>query len=421
MRYILALDQGTTSSRAIVFDATGTSWRRRSRSSADLSAARLGRARPERDLGDAARRRAARRSRKAGVSARDVAAIGITNQRETTVVWDRATGRADRATRSSGRTGARRRSATQLRAARPWAARSARRPGSCSTPTSPAPRSPGCSTTCRARAQRAERGELAFGTIDSWLHLEAHRRRGARHRRDQRIAHDAVRHPHAATGTTSCSTLLDVPRAVLPQVALVERGRTARPTRDLLGAPIPIAGIAGDQQAALFGQACFSPGMAKNTYGTGCFLLHEHRQRAPSRRSNRLLTTVALAASASAPITRSRAACSSRGAAVQWLRDGLGSSRTSADIEALAASVARQRRRLLRAGVHRARRAALGSVRARRDHRAHARHDRGAHRARRARVDRVPERGRAGRDAEATPASAAASCASTAARPPTTC
>ena len=117
--------------------------------------------------------------------------------------------------------------------------------------------------------RRAERGELAFGTIDSWLVWNLTERRGARHRCDQRLPHAALR-PHRATGTTSCSRCSTC-RARCCRGSSRRRASCAEAM--LGGARVPIAGIAGDQQAALFGQACFAPGLAKNTYGTGCFLL----------------------------------------------------------------------------------------------------------------------------------------------------
>ena len=171
----------------------------------------------------------------------------------------------------------------------------------------------------------------------------------------------------------------------------------------LLGAPIPIAGIAGDQQAALFGQACTKPGMAKNTYGTGCFMLMNTGTKRIASKNN-LLTTVAWRIG-----DRTEYALEGSifiaGAVVQWLRDGLEFFRSAPEIEALAAERARHRRRLSRARVRRARRAALGSVRARHDRRPDARHDQGAHRARRARGDRAPGDGRAARRWRPTPAS----------------
>ena len=123
------------------------------------------------------------------------------------------------------------------------------------------------------------RGELAFGTIDTWLVWNLTGGARARDRPVERLAHAALRHPHAATGTTSCCALFDVPRAVLPRIVPSSRRRAV--TRRSAASHVPIAGIAGDQQAALFGQACHAPGLAKNTYGTGCFLLMNTGDAAP--------------------------------------------------------------------------------------------------------------------------------------------
>jgi glycerol kinase len=123
-----------------------------------------------------------------------------------------------------------------------------------------------------ARA-RAEAGELAFGTVDSWLIWNLTARPRARHRPQQRRAHPADEHPHAGMGRRALLRLFHIPRSVLPRI-VPSSGVLGETAPGLLGdAPIPIAGVAGDQQAATFGQACFAPGMAKNTYGTGCFML----------------------------------------------------------------------------------------------------------------------------------------------------
>ena len=375
MPYILALDQGTTSSRAIVFDHDGAIRRGRAEGvHADLSAARLGRARPAGDLGHADRASRSRRSAARRLRPRDIAAIGITNQRETTIVWDRETGRADPQRHrlagpphrgvlrpAQGRRARGARSANDRAGDRRLFLRHEARAGS--------------STTCPARAQRAERGELAFGTVDSLARLEADRRRHARHRRQQRVAHDAVQHPHAGAGTTSCCELLRRAASDAARGALLERGlRRRRDRASALPTCRSPASPAISRRRSSARRAS-TPGMAKNTYGTGCFLLMNTGTTASRRRSNSLLTTVAWKIGDRTEYALEGSVFIA-GAVVQWLRDGLGLIRTSAEVEALAASRARQRRRVSRAGVRRARRAALGSVRARHDRRAHARHDR---------------------------------------------
>ena len=313
MPYVLALDQGTTSSRAIVFDRDGAVRALGAAGvPADLPAAGLGRARRRGDLGDAARPSRARRWPRPASAPRDIAAIGITNQRETTVLWDRAHRPAARTTPSSGRTGAPRPSATSCSAAGARGADPRARPGWCSTPTSPAPSSRWLLDHVPGARARAERGELAFGTVDTWLVWKLTGGRVHVTDASQRLAHAALRHPHAATGTTSCCALLDIPRAMLPR-GRAPRSERLRRDRDrpVRRARCPIAGIAGDQQAALFGQACFAPGMAKNTYGTGCFLLMNTGDAAGARRGNSLLTTVAWQRRRADATTRSRAASSS--------------------------------------------------------------------------------------------------------------
>ena len=174
------------------------------------------------------------------------------------------------------------RGAARAPATRP---RSPQRPGCCSIRISPPPRSPGCSTTSiGARAGGARQGRLAFGTVDSVPALAADRRQGARHRRHQCRAHAAARHRHAAHGTRSCCELFGVPRGAAAGGARLRGGlrRDARPICS--AAPIRILGIAGDQQAATVGQGCFTPGMMKSTYGTGCFaLLNTGAQRGRAR------------------------------------------------------------------------------------------------------------------------------------------
>ncbi len=185
-----------------------------------------------------------------------------------------------------------------------------------------------------ARA-RAERGELAFGTIDSWLVYNL--TGGALHVTDATNASRTLLYDiHAGDWSDELLSLLDVPRAVLPEVRSSSEvyGETAE---GLFGARVPIAGIAGDQQAATFGQACLRRGMAKNTYGTGCFmLLNTGAEAVPS--ANRLLTTVAWRLGGRVDYAL-EGSIFVAGAVVQWLRDGLGVIRDSAEVEALATSV----------------------------------------------------------------------------------
>jgi glycerol kinase len=333
MSYLLALDQGTTSSRAMVFDRDGSVRGVAQKTFAqhypqpgwvehdahELLATQFDCARAA--LADA------------GIGAAKLAGLGIANQRETTILWDRRSGRAiapaivwqDRRTaadcdrlREAGhaemiraRTGLELDayfSATKLA----WLLRNV--PG--------------------AKAQ-ADAGELAFGTVDSWLvwHLTG----GALHVTDPgNASRTMLFNLHSMRWDEDFLALLDIPHAVLPTV-VASSGVCGETRADVLGAAVPIAGIAGDQQAATFGQACFAPGMAKNTYGTGCFLLmNTGTDAVPS--ANRLLTTIAWQMPGSVCYAL-EGSIFMGGAIVQWLRDGLGLIRRSADVEALAASV----------------------------------------------------------------------------------
>ena len=184
--------------------------------------------------------------------------------------------------------------------------------------------------------QRAENGELAFGTIDSWLVWQLIG--GERHVTDASNASRTLllEHRHRRAGTTSCSTGCAFPAPCCRKSCRRHSARTHRSPRS---APtrIPIAGIAGDQQAALFGQACFEPGMAKNTYGTGCFLLM-NTGTTPLASDNRLLTTIAWQTT-DRRVMRSKAPCSSAAPSCSGCGTGSASSNAPADIEALAASV----------------------------------------------------------------------------------
>ncbi|GBF06647.1 glycerol kinase, glpK [Deinococcus aerius] len=332
-QYILALDQGTTSSRAIVFDREGGV---RSAAQKEFTQRFPRPGWVEHDpleIWSTQSGVAQEAMTRAGLRAADIAAIGITNQRETVIVWDRRTGEP-------------------VYPAIVWQDR--RTAGLCEEL-----RARGHENTFRektgllldayfsgtkvrwildhvegARA-RAERGDLAFGTVDSWLvyHLTG----GELHLTDATNASRTLLYNiHTGDWDDELLGLLDVPRALLPEVRSSSEvyGTTAE---GLFGARIPIAGIAGDQQAATFGQACLTPGMAKNTYGTGCFMLMNTGPGAvPS--ANRLLTTVAWQLGGERTYALEGSVFVA-GAVVQWLRDGLGIIRESGEVEALATSV----------------------------------------------------------------------------------
>jgi len=331
--FILAFDQGTTSSRAIVFDGEGHVRGQAQREFRQIFPQPGWVEHDPRDIWSTQFGTAQEAIAAAGLRATDIAAIGITNQRETTLIWDRKTSKPihnaivwqDRRTagicdklRAEGyedlirqKTGLRLDayfSGTKIA----WL----------------------LDNVPEARA-KAERGELAFGTVDTWLAWNLSG--GTLHITDASNASRTLLYDiHTGDWDEELLRTINVPRSLLPQVRSSSEiyGETAP---GLFGARIPIAGIAGDQQAATFGQACVAPGMAKNTYGTGCFMLMNTGDEAvPSR--NRLLTTVAWQLDGKRTYALEGSVFVA-GAVVQWLRDGLGIIRSSDEIEALAASV----------------------------------------------------------------------------------
>jgi len=334
MAYLLALDQGTTSSRAIVFDAGGRVCGLAQQAFAQHFPAPD---RVEHDPQDILRTQfdcAREALANAGVAAREVAAIGVANQRETTVLWERASGRAlapaivwqDRRTAAE---------CERLRAAG-WAEDVRARTGLELDPYFSATHLAWLLDHVPDARVRAERGELAFGTIDSWLvwHLSG----GRLHVTDPgNAARTLLFNLHSMDWDPVLLERFRIPPALLPRV-VASSGVCGETDPALFGAAIPIAGIGGDQQAATFGQACLSPGMAKNTYGTGCFLLM-NTGHAPVASTNRLLSTVAWTGVDASPSYALEGSVFMGGAVVQWLRDGRGLVRRASEVEALAASV----------------------------------------------------------------------------------
>jgi glycerol kinase len=332
MRHLLALDQGTTSSRAIVFAEDGTV---RASAQAELTQHFPQPGWVEHDaeeIWSTQLRTATDALRAAGLSARDIAAIGIANQRETTVLWERATGRPiHRAIVWQDRRTALRCDALK-EAGHVDAVRE--RTGLVIDPYFSATKIEWLLDHVPGARARAEAGELAFGTMDTWLAWKL--TAGRVHATDPSNASRTSLY-NLATGTWDDDLLaiFRVPRALLPEVRS-SSGSFGESVPALFGASVPIAGIAGDQQAALFGQACTSPGMAKNTYGTGCFMLmHTGTERIVSHAG--LLTTAA--AQINAREFALEGSVFIAGAVVQWLRDGLGIVKSSAEIEPLARSV----------------------------------------------------------------------------------
>lgn len=332
-KIVLALDQGTTSSRAVVFDEAGQVVAAVQQELAPLYP-QPGWVEHDPDAiwntQIATAREALARS---GRSAADIAAIGITNQRETTIVWDRHTGEA-------------------VHHAIVWQDR--RTAAYCADAKAAGlePLVRECTglvldpyfsgTKVRwildhvdgARA-RAERGDLLFGTVDSWLVWKL--TGGAVHITDvTNASRTLLLDIHTRDWSTPMLEALRVPRAMLPKV-VPSSAVVAHTHAQWFGVEVPIAGLAGDQQAALFGQRCTAPGRVKNTYGTGCFMLMHTGSRAPLS-ANHLLTTVAWDLGGRVEYALEGSVFVA-GAAVQWLRDGLGIIAHASDIEPLAAGV----------------------------------------------------------------------------------
>ena len=333
MTYLLALDQGTSSSRSIVFDSLGNIVAMAQRELPQIFP------QPgwvEHDAMEIWRGQLATAQEvlvKTGLQARDITAIGITNQRETTVVWNRKTG-------------------VPIHHAIVWQDRRAE-------PTCVQLRERGLAETIQqktgllidayfsgtklkwlldnvpdARAQ-AQRGELAFGTIDSWLIWRL--TQGAVHATDvSNASRTMLFNVHTNQWDAELLAALDIPAELLP-IVKPSSAIYGHVSADLLGASIPIGGVAGDQQSALFGQACFKSGMAKNTYGTGCFMLMHHGDKFQTS-SNGLLTTSA-AQTTHQPEFAMEGSVFIGGAVVQWLRDGLHAIQSSGEVQTLAQSV----------------------------------------------------------------------------------
>ncbi len=332
-RYVLALDQGTTSSRSILFDVAGTPVAMAQREFTQRFPL-PGRVEhdPE-EIWSTQSATIAEVLSRAAAGPRDVAAIGITNQRETTVLWERASGRAvapaivwqDR--RTADRCAALTVAGLEAEVAGIT--------GLTLDPNFSGTQLAWLLDHVPSGRARAALGELAFGTIDSWLVWKL--TGGRAHLTDATNAsRTLLLDLRSGQWSQRMLDLLDIPAACLPEVVASSLTPELAPQADLGGHRVPITGIAGDQQAALFGQACFTPGMAKNTYGTGCFMLMNTGSE-PLASRHRLLSTIAWQRA-----TRSYALEGSvfvAGAVVQWLRDGLGIIARSEDVEALAATV----------------------------------------------------------------------------------
>jgi len=331
MKHILALDQGTTSSRAILFDHAGSLVAAAQKEFPQIFPKPGWVEHDPRDIWSTQAGVAAEVLTKANVKATDVAAIGITNQRETTVVWDRASGQpiSNAIVWQDRRTAA---ICDRLKA-RKLDRVIRKKTGLVIDAYFSATKVQWMLENVKGARAKAKAGNLAFGTVDTWLiwNLTG----GKVHVTDASNASRTMLY-NIAKGEWDDELLkiFGVPRSMLPEVRSSSEiyGHTT-----LLGASIPIAGIAGDQQAALFGQVCATPGMVKNTYGTGCFMLMNTGTK-PIASKNNLLTTVAWRIGHRTEYAL-EGSIFIAGAVVQWLRDGLEMIRSAPEVEALAASV----------------------------------------------------------------------------------
>jgi glycerol kinase len=332
-RYVLALDQGTTSSRAILFDRAGRSVASAQQEFPQIFPA-AGHVEHDPEAIWSSQLQTARDAlAKAGLNASNLAAIGVTNQRETTILWEKATGRP-------------------VANAIVWQSR-------VTAPICDRLKADGLEAVIRQKTglvidayfsgtkikhlldsvdglrARAARGEVLFGTVDTFL---IWRLTGGRcHITDpSNASRTLLFNIHTQSWDDELLKLLDVPRAMLPEVRSSSEVYGAADA-SLLGAAIPVAGDAGDQQAALFGQACFEPGAAKNTYGTGCFMLLNTGDR-PVPSAKGLLTTIGWRLGGATAYALEGSVFIA-GAAVQWLRDGLKIIASSADVERLMGQV----------------------------------------------------------------------------------
>ena len=333
MSFVLALDQGTTSSRALLFDERGAVVGRAQREITQHFPRPGWVEHDPAEIWDTQRATARAALAEAGVEASAVTALGITNQRETVLVWDRATGEPvypavvwqDRRTADA--------CARLAEAGHADAVRQAT--GLVLDPYFSGTKLAWVLDHVDGARDRAQAGELAFGTVDSWLIWKL--TGGRVHATDvTNAARTMLFDIRRLDWSDEMLGLLDVPRAVLPEVR-PSSGSFGTTDPDALGAALPITGVAGDQHAALFGQRCTRPGMAKATYGTGCFLLYQ-TGNAPVASDHGLLTTPAWQLEGQPPQYALEGAVFVAGAAVQWLRDELGLIETAADVEALAAA-----------------------------------------------------------------------------------
>jgi glycerol kinase len=331
---ILALDQGTTSSRAMVFDADGSIRALAQRPTTQHFPHPGWVNQDPIEIWETTRQVAQAALREADVGADRIAAIGIANQRETTILWDHTSGEPV----GPAIVWQSRQTAPQVQEIvnRGLADEIQQITGLVPDAYFSATKIAWLLDQEPELRRRAEAGDIAFGTVDSWLIWRLSN--GGTHSTDPANASRTMLYDiRAGTWSTELLNTLAIPAAILPEVR-PNQGLICESMAEFIGSPVPIMGVAGDQQAALFGQACFEPGQAKNTYGTGSFLLLNTGAE-PMASRHRLLTTVAWDAGGQLTFAL-EGAIFNTGSAVQWLRDGLGIIPSAPAVEALAASVA---------------------------------------------------------------------------------
>ena len=332
-QYILALDQGTTSSRAIVFDKKGEIKSTAQKEFKQIYPKAGWVEHDGNEIWSTQAGVAAEAITSAGLNGSNIAAIGITNQRETTLIWDRKTGKPvynaivwqDRRTSDY---------CDQLKN-EGLAEKFREKTGLILDSYFSATKIKWILDNVEGVRERAKAGELAFGTMDTWLVWNF--TRGETHITDvTNASRTMIYNIHEMKWDEELLEILDIPKNLLPEVRQSSEiyGKTKT---TLFASEVPIAGIAGDQQAALFGQRCIDSGMVKNTYGTGCFMMMNTGEK-PIKSNNNLLTTIAWQVNGKVEYAL-EGSIFIAGAVVQWLRDELGIIRKSADVEKLAASV----------------------------------------------------------------------------------
>ena len=333
MSYLLALDQGTTSSRAMLVDPQGAIVGMAQREIAQSYPKPGWVEHDPEEIWASQLATAHEVLARHGVAPRDVVGLGITNQRETTVVWDRTTGRPiypaivwqDRRTAKMCED-------LRTRGLAPWLQE---RTGLLPDPYFSGTKLAWVLDHVPGARARAEAGDLCFGTVDSWLIWKL--TGGRVHATDaSNASRTLLMNLERGEWDPELLTLLDIPAPMLPAIT-DSSGFVGETHPDCFGVGLPILGVAGDQQAALFGQTAFEPGLAKNTYGTGCFLMmHVGERPVPSR--HQLLSTIAWRVGGRTEYALEGSVFVA-GAVVQWMRDGLGIIREAADVEALAGQV----------------------------------------------------------------------------------